>query len=79
MIPTSLDGTRGDWIRRGIVEWFHASGFDVTITRPVRAWLAEHVGTSPKDWWWDDFKEEGEVAIYFTNPSSAVLFKLTWL
>jgi hypothetical protein len=30
-------------------------------------------------WWWDYFREEGEVVMYFKHKKHATLFKLTWL
>lgn len=74
--PKHLWSDVWDWRDKGIAKF---SGFSYDLTPEVRQWLAENVGTAPKDWWWDHYTEEGEVEIVFPNWDHAMLFKLTWL
>jgi hypothetical protein len=75
MIPISFDATIEEWRKKGIVRadiWG-----DVFLSSDCLSWLYQNV--KGEDWYWDHFREEREVAIYFFNLTDALKFKLTWL
>lgn len=78
MPPTSLYSTVNIWVEKGIADFVWG---DVILTPEFREWMYENLQEryGMKRWAWDHFREEHEVAIYFTDPKDAVLFKLVWL
>ncbi len=75
---TALYSTVTHWSEQGIADYVWG---DVVITPELRDWMQANLGErfGNLKWCYDHFREEGEVAIYFSDPKDAVLFKLTWL
>lgn len=78
MLPTELHSTVTHWSKQGIADKIWG---DVVMTPNFRDWMFENLGERFGDqlWWYDHFREEDEVAIYFVKPEHALLFKLVWL